>query len=618
MSVVEDFLEHAKAIRCYAFDIEHNPSIGLHQQGFDLWGCSFSTDKYTFYAKNRDTVRRITDELFPIKEIEAIAYNGKYDIQCLKQSGWANLYPETLVDPMIALNLLDDNKMPNQLGLKENVWEIFAHRMMTFEQAIGFGPDSQQFTQYACEDSLWEFRIWQRLKPELEHQKLLKYFQHIPALKFFADVETCGVKWDLKNARKLMREYIKVRDELEEDIYKEIGILNLDSPKQLRERLFVDLGYATHGLKQTPGGDISTDADAMEMLAKRYPICSKIVKYRTASKLLGTYVVPLSHYALESSDQRIHPSYWLVSATGRTRCDKPNLQNIPAHLSQDFKHLDIRQMFIPREGYKFCVFDLSQIELRLVAHYSKDPMFLRAYRDWECTACATRGSDAMKILHKCPKCGASENEAILKDKTVAGFWHGLDLHTITAEKVGALHGNRQAGKTSNFALVYCASATRMNMEAPEFSIQQWQDVIDDYFEVYTGVRHWHRYMEGVLQSQHETRDIFGRKRRIPPFLIKKSFKHALNQIVNFPPQASACGMMQLSCSKMRKVLMDGGYWLNTVFPLGMIHDEVDLEIREDKVGEVIPIVQECFERIVSLEVPVRVGIGVGENWKNAK
>jgi len=616
MSIVEDFLTHAKAIKCFSFDIEHGP-IQLHQAGFDLWGCSFSTDTYTFYAKNKDVVKRITDELFPIKSIEAVAYNGKYDIQCLIQSGWADKYPETLVDPMIALNLLDDNKRPNQLGLKENVFEIFGHRMMNFEQAVAFGPDSQQFTQYACDDSLWEFRLWQRLKPELEHQKLLKYFQCVPAVKFFADIETAGVLWDLQNVRNLLRDYIKVRDDLEEEIYKEIGILNLDSPKQLRERLFGDLGYSTFGLKQTKGGEISTDVDSMEILAKRYPICNKIVKYRTASHMIGTYIVPLSQYSLEAADHRVHPKFWLVSSTGRTRCSDPNLQNIPAHLSKDFQYLDIRQMFIAQPGYKFVCVDYSQVELRVCAHFSKDPMFLKAYRDWQCTACNTKGSDNT-ILHKCPNCGCEENDAIMKDKSIKGFWHGLDLHQITADKVPALHGNRQMGKNANFALIYAAGAMRMNMEHPSFSVDQWQDVIDEYFQTYSSIRHWHSHMEQVLQTQNKTRDIFGRLRRIHPFLIKKSFKHALNQIVNFPVQGSAAGIIQLASTKFRKLMIDKGYWMKQVICVNSVHDETDLEIREDVIDEVIPIIRDCFENIVSLEVPLRVDIGVGDDWKDAK
>ena len=617
MSIVEEFIEQTHKTGMYAFDVEHLPELELHQTGFTLHGCSFSNNIQTFYVKNPVICKQITDALFPCKQLQAIAFNGKYDIQCLKQSGWADKYPETLVDPMIALNLLDDNKQPNQLGLKENVLELFGHQMMTFPQAHSFGMDSPQFTKYACDDALWEFRLWERLRPELEHQKLLKYFLNVPAIAFFADVETAGVMWDLDNSRQLMRDYVKVRDDLEEEIYSDIGLLNLDSPKQLATRLFEDLGYSSVGLRRTDKGAISTDADTLEELAHKHPVCAKIVKYRTAAKMLGTYVVPLATHTIEKPDRRIHPKFWLVSSTGRTRCDSPNLQNIPAHLNKDFKHLDIRKMFIARPGYKFCVFDYSQIELRLMAHFSKDHMFLKAYREWQCTACNKKGSDNT-ILHKCPLCGCPENEQILKDKTIAGFWHGLDLHQITSDKVGALKGYRQAGKTANFALIYKAGAKQMNTVSPDYTVQEWQVAIDEYFQVYTGVAHWHTYMENILTTQHETRDIFGRKRRIHPFLIKKSFKHALNQIVNFPPQASAAGMIQLASTKFRKRMLDLGYWMKEAVVVNSVHDETDMEIREDKVDEVISIMQDTFEHIVSLEVPVRLGIGIGLNWEDAK
>ncbi len=617
MEIITQFIEETKAIGCYAFDIEHHPDLELHKEHFDLHGCSFSNGRTCFYVKNKEKVQEITSALFPLKNLEAVAFNGKYDVQCLLQSGWASSYPEKLVDPMIGLNLLDDNKHPNQLGLKENIFEIFGHRMMTFEQAYSFGMDSPQFTKYACDDSEWEFKLWSRVKDELEHQKLLKYFMAVPAISFFADVESAGIMWDLDNARSLMREYVKVRDQLEEEIYADLGMLNLNSPKQLAQRLFCDLGYPTEGLRKTDGGEISTDSDNMELLAHKYPICKKIVKYRTAAKMLGTYIVPLSHFALSSKDQRVHPKFWLVSATGRTRCDSPNLQNIPAHLNEDFKHLDIRKMFIARPGYTFVVADFSQVELRIMAHFSKDPGFLKAFRDWQCTACHSTGS-SLKLLHKCPKCGAQETDAILKNKTIPGFWHGLDLHQITADKVPALKGNRQTGKTANFELIFCGGAKKMAATHPEFSVDQWQEIIDEYFEEYSGVKHFHNYIEQILHSIGQMRDIFGRVRRIPKRVIKASAKHALNQLVNFPIQGSAAGMIQLASSKFRKIMIQKGYWMNGVVVVNSVHDETDMEVRDDLVEEVVGIVQDTFENNVSLEVPIRVDISTGKNWKDAK
>ena len=649
--IVSNFIEETKAIGTVAFDIEHRPDLELHKEGFDLHGCSFSNGRTCFYVKSKENVKRITSALFPLKEITCCAFNGKYDIQCLMQSGWATCYPERLVDPMIGLNLLDDNKQANQLGLKENIFEIFGHRMMTFEQAYSFGMDSPQFTKYACDDSEWEFKLWDRVKSELEHQKLLRYFMAVPAISFFADVETAGVLWDLSNARTLMREYVKVRDLLEEEIYADLGMLNLNSPKQLAQRLFVDLGYPTEGLRKTDGGDISTDSDNMELLSHRYPICKKIVKFRTASKMLGTYIVPLSHFALSSKDQRVHPKFWLVSATGRTRCDSPNLQNIPAHLNEDFKHLDIRKMFIARPGYTFVVADFSQVELRIMAHFSKDPKFLAAFRDWQCTACNSTGT-SMKLLHSCPKCGVVETDAILancpackakhvplvrnketrkiigcavcqsgqkyEDVRISGFWHGLDFHQITADKVSALNGDRQAGKTCNFELIFCGGARKMAATHPEFSVDQWQVIIDEYFQEYTGVKHFHNYIEQILHSVGQMRDVFGRLRRIPKRVIKASAKHALNQLVNFPIQGSAAGMIQLASTRFRQEMIKKGYWMKDVIVVNSVHDETDMEVRDDLVEEVKAIVQEIFENNVKLEVPIRVDISTGKNWQEAK
>lgn len=617
MDVIDQFVADALISKQMAFDIEHDPNVGMRDPDFHIHGCGFYNGKTAIYVKSAAAARRITDVIFPNPEIECITYNGKYDIQGTVIDGWALDYPENFVDVMMAVNLLEDNRKPNEIGLKTVVRDVFGHKMTDFETAIKFGLDSPEFTKYGTEDVIWTYRLWGVTKEQLEAQNLLRYFQKVPAYKVFADMERAGIKWDLDQARNLLRGYVRIRDELEAEVFKEIGPLNLNSGDQVATRLFDELEYPTTGLKRTAKGRISTDAATMDLLASRFPICKKISLYKTAAKLISTYVAPLTEKAMDSPDQRIHPTFWLVSSTGRTRASDPNLQNQPSFLDPIFEGYSIKKAFVPRPGYKFIVADLSQIELRLVAHYSKDPMYLDAYRNWECTACGSRGS-ATIIMHKCPKCGCAENEAILKNTTAVGFWHGLDLHSMTADSISALHGNRQWGKVANFALIYMATARRMNQEYPELSVVQWDKIIDEYFNVYSGVRQWHQKVEMVLQTLGVYKDIFGRQRRIPRDLIQHSYKHCLNQLVNFGPQSSACGMMQRSMTNMRDYFRQEGMWMKTVFPVNMVHDEIILEVAEEDVQYAVPQVVHWMEHSTQIEVPCRTSVAVVDNWADGK
>lgn len=198
-----------------------------------------------------------------------------------------------------------------------------------------------------------------------------------------------------------------------------------------------------------------------------------------------------------------------------------------------------------------------------------------------------------------------------------GFWHGEDIHQQTTDMVPALGGDRQQGKTANFALVYFATAFRLAYEYPIFKKSQWQQVIDQYFDKYSGyvgVHKWHLRMQETLYRTAECKDIFGRKRRIQKKHIKNNTKHALNQIINFGPQASACGMMLLAMSKIREECINNGTWMNSIFPQNMVHDEFVLEVDEDKIETAIDITRRHMEHCVKLRVPIRADIDVSSRW----
>ena len=611
----KEFIARAMEAGSFSFDVEHNPKVGPHDKDFKLHGIGFSTEGLTFYETESDRYVYIMGMLFPT-DIETIAYNAKYDIMCVKAADLVDDYPNNLVDPMVGINLLDDNRHYNQLSLEKVVEDYWGETRSSFKEASARGLDSDEFMTYACNDARDEYNLWKLVKPRLEEENLWPVFSKIlmPVSKVFADIEHVGIGWDLHGARKLLRGYQKIRDALEKEIYEKIGKLNLDSPKQLAERLFNELGYSPAGLEMTPKGDrYSVDAKAMDKLAAKYPVCEKIKYYRTANKMIGTYVEPITRKSLADPKGRVHPTYWIVSTTGRTRSEKPNFQNIPAFLTRSkyFKHLDIRSNVVPQKGRKLIVADLSQIELRLVAHITQDSLFLRAYRDWKCHICGAAGSSDTDLLVKCPDCGAEENEK-------EGFWHGLDLHQITADNIPVLAGDRQLGKICNFALVYCATPNRMHYEHPSVSVNKWRDIIEQFFDTYTKVRHWHLRMERCLWDTGLCVDIFGRRRRIPMQIVRRNPKHALNMLVNFSPQASACAMLELAMVKLREYFIKSEDWLKTIWPTNMVHDEIVFEVTNDKVDEFAAIIRSFLETPVKLHVPVRADIKVCENWGQAK
>jgi DNA polymerase-1 len=625
---LEQFADAAERNGCYSFDIEHPPDLAFHRKGFRLSGISFATGigdnaEIAFYETRKPEYTWLMRRL-AASDAEAIAFNGKYDLQGLVADGVLTPYeyPAKFVDPMIATNLLDDNRRPNELGLKKIMLDGFGIKMSDYTTAWSFGEDSKEFADYATDDAIQEFFIWKFLRPKLEAEKLFPIFCKIlmPASKLFADMESEGVCWDITGARRLLVGFQKLRDTMKQEIFNEIGPLNLNSGDQLANRLFNELGYDTTGVPMTDSGKrLKVDTAVMDDLAAKYPICDKIRTFRTADKMINTYVEPITRRALEDDRHRVHCTYWLVSSTGRTRCEKPNFQNVPAwlHKRPGFEDLNIRNSIIAAPGRKLVVSDLSQIELRICAHTTQDPLFLKAYLDWTCGACKTTGQSKV-ILHSCPNCGAAENEKLLKNPTLPAFWHGLDLHQITTDNIPALGGNRQNGKTSNFALIYLASARRMNMQYPELSIRQWQEVINGFFDTYKGVRTWHIRMEQALKTSGIGTDIFGRRRRILKSDIAKSFKHALNMYVNFPIQSSAGSLIQLSMVKMRQKWIESGEWLTTIFPSIFCHDEVVFEAVEEHAERFSLEMQEIMENSVQLRVPIRTDPKIVDAWGHIK
>lgn len=617
MDPLQNLFDEITRTGSYAFDVEHDPNIGPHHPAFKLTGCTFWSGNVGYYLKNPVNIRRVTDKLFN-EDWEAVGHNVKYDIICLAEAGLCKDYPKVLVDTMIAENVLNDELHPNEIGLKPTVLRRYNVKMMDFEDAVAFGPESAEFEAYALSDGQWDWKLWQDQRKELEAQGLLKYVLKVPALKPIADMERAGMHWSLSVGREQLRSFRKVRDRLEEEVYKEIGYLNLGSTQQLSKRLFEDMGISHEGLDKTATGKVCLDAENLEKLATRCDAAKKIVNYRSAVKMSSTYVEPFTADALADPEQRVRGHYWLVSSTGRTRCSAHNLQNVPTRLDPIFGGIAIREGFAAPPGKKIIVCDLSQIELRMIAHFTGDPSITKAYTDWQCRQCGGTGT-SLEILHDCPDCGADENEEILTDPKAEGFWHGLDLHAITAEKVQVLAGDRKMGKTCNFALVYGASAWRMHYAHPTVSVDAWEEIIRQFmFDAYPQIPVWHAAVERELNRSGIIKDIFGRRRRIPRKVLQQSYKHCLNQAINFGPQSSACGLAQIAMQRIRNHLLLKGWNLGRAKLVNFVHDEIVAEADEALAEEVRDIIVSNLETAVKLKVPVRSSSAIVANWADGK
>lgn len=626
-------LDYVKKSKVLCFDVEHLPDLSWKREGFCIHGCGFSTFKedngiHTEYVTDLDEVQHIVRETFTSSN-EIVAHHAQYDLHCLRESGISWDVDPEIRCTMVAANLLDENLFENELGLKSLARSELGLEMEDFKQASSEGLDSERFRRYARLDVEAELRLYAKQKPRLHSEGLWNIYSKIlmPSLICFTDIESFGVNWDLERCRELYNKFVILRERLEKEVQAKIGRIDLNSGDQLATRLFDELGYSTAGVSRTPTGKRwKVNADTMVHLARRYPVCEKIVAYRTCDKMISTYLEPCTTQTKENKDGRVHGSFWLTSKTGRLRSSGPNLQNMPTKLGENIIHderlkkefddLRIRDAFVAPEGHSLIVADYSQIELRIGALISNEPELLAAYRKWCCSLCNSSG-ESNTIKHFCPSCGAPENESDWK-KGKPSFWHGLDLHSSVLQYIPKELGlNRADGKEINFLVLYCGSAIRLREIHPRLTLDQCEEIINRIMKGRRTLAAWHQSIRRKLLTTGEVRDLFGRRRRIPKSEIKKMFTHSLKQMINFPVQASTVHLVQRCMVRYRRLLKEAGLW-GRVKLINMVHDELVTECPDELVDQVIPIKQEAMENSIELEIPIRAEIKVVKAWGDAK
>ena len=571
----------------FCFDTE---TTSINAIDAELVGMAFSWNKnqgwYVPVPGNRENAEEVVEKFRNILENEKsliVGQNIKYDMQVMKNYGIKLNGP--IFDTMIAHYLVQ----PEQKHNLDNLAEVYLdYRTIHTEELIGKKGNLQgnmrdvpveRLVDYACEDTDVTWQLYLVLEEELKQNGFNNLAEEIefPLISVLCDMEENGVKLDKEALRQFAVELEASLLELRDSIYELSGEeFNISSPKQLGEILFNKLKISSDA-KRTKTKQYSTGEEVLVRLTDKHPVVGKVLEFRTLKKLLSTYVEALPKM-INSRTGFIHTSYnQAVAVTGRLSSNNPNLQNIPI---REEKGREIRKSFIPRsEENVFLSADYSQIELRLMAHMSQDPLMIDA------------------------------------------FQRGEDIHTATAAKIFEVppeqvtKEQRGKAKTANFGIIYGISAfglaQRMNIPRTDA-----KHLIDSYFNTYSRVR---KYMDEMIQSARDkgyVETMLGRRRYLRDILSRNAVVRgfAERNAINAPIQGSAADIIKIAMIRIQEILNKNNYRTKMII---QVHDELVFDVFNKEVDEVKQMVIREMENAYSLSVPLLVDFGTGDNWLEA-
>jgi DNA polymerase I len=487
-------------------------------------------------------------------------------------------------DTMLASYVLDPGRRSHALDTL--ALEFLDQGTTSYDALCGKGKNQLSFDvvpvecarDYSCEDADLTGRLRQVFEPQLDALGLKPLFDNIemPLVDVLTDMEWAGVSIDIEWFRSLKTRFQRERERVEEEIYLEANErFNINSNPQLRTILFDKLQLPVK--KKTATG-ASTDASVLQELADDgHTLPSLLMEYRELSKLESTYLDTLPAL-IHPRDRRLHTSFnQTVAATGRLSSSDPNLQNIPIRRELG---RDIRRGFVPRRDWLFLGADYSQIELRLLAHLSHDPAFVRAF---------SSGGD----IHR-------ETAAII---------FGVPVETVTSEM-------RARAKTINFATIYGQGAHALSRQL-KISNQEARDFIATYFERFRGVREYLDTMVTVAREKGYVETIFHRRRYVPELKERNFSMRAFGERVatNAPIQGSAADVIKIAMIRIHKRLGEAGMEGRMLL---QVHDELVFEAPPNEIEALTTLVRHEMENAAQLSVPLVVDIGVGANWLDTK
>ncbi|MFN9488217.1 MAG: DNA polymerase I [Betaproteobacteria bacterium] len=463
---------------------------------------------------------------------------------------------------------------------------ILSLKTISYDELTGTGAKRIGFEQvaveraaeYAAEDADITLQLHQAQYPRLAADEKLKHIYadiEMPAMQVLYAMERNGVLLDERLLGELSAEFGTKMLEIERRAHEQAGQpFNLSSPKQIQEVLFEKQGLKP--VKKTPGGAPSTDEESLEELALDHPLPKLILEYRGLAKLKSTYTDKLPGM-INRATGRVHTSYGQATAvTGRLASSDPNLQNIPIRTAEGRR---IREAFIAPQGSVIVSADYSQIELRIMAHISRDESLLKAF---------AAGED----IHR----------------ATAAEIFGVDLAAVDSEQ-------RRYAKVINFGLIYGMSAfglaRQLNLERA--AAQQY---MDRYFQRYPGVAEYMRVTRDQAHRQGYVETVFGRRLWLPEIRSSNGNRRqgAERAAINAPMQGTAADLIKMAMIAVQRWLEEEKLGTRLIM---QVHDELVLEVPQEELGRVRDEVARLMTGVARLAVPLLVEVGAGANWDRA-
>ncbi|MCC6802407.1 MAG: DNA polymerase I, partial [Anaerolineae bacterium] len=596
-------LNGAKAI---AFDTE---TTSTDQMTADLVGISLAVDGDSGYyipVGHREgqqlALETVIEALRPPMtdpNIPKYAHNANYDLIVMQRYG-IDVAPITF-DTMIAEWLRDP--INGNFGLKRLAMVELRRHMTEIDELIGKGKSQitmnlvniDHAAPYAAADAACTYALVEPLRPKLEREANapavdplwgtpnppapIDVFEkiEIPLIPVIASLEQAGVLLDMQALKRMSLELGEMLAQLEEEIYElsgGYGKFNINSPKQLNDVLFGKLGLSAAGVRKTTHG-VSTAADVLDNMRGDHPIVARILDYRELSKLRGTYVDALPAL-VNPRTGRVHTVYNQAgAATGRLSSSNPNLQNIPIRTETG---REVRRAFIAPPGMCLLAVDYSQVELRIMAHVSKEPTLLEAFEQGQDIHAAT-----------------------------AAIVNNIPLEAVTKEQ-------RIFAKRVNFGLLYGMGAFRLARDS-DLTLAQAQHFIDDYFARLPRVK---LYLDTAKQIARDTgylTTLFGRRRSFPGLHHgnRNVQQQAEREAINMPIQGTAADIIKKAMIELQPRLASVSARM-----ILQVHDELVLEVPEDRVEEAARLVVGVMEGACPLDAPLRANAAAGTNWRDVE
>ena len=588
----ELWLARLQASNLFAFDTE---TTSLNYMKAEVVGVSFSvnsgeaayvpfTHAYPGAPKqlDRDWALNKLKPLLEDSKRAKVGQNLKYDASVLANHGI--VLEGIKYDTMLQSYVLDSTGTRHDMD--SLALKYLDHKTTHFEDIAGKGVKQLTFDQiplevagpYAAEDADITMRLHEVFWPKIEKEKkLIRLFNEIelPLVPVLSRIERKGALLDIDLLAEQSGDLEKRILELEKEAHEIAGqAFNLGSPKQLGEILFEKLELPV--VKKTPKGAPSTAEDVLVELALDYPLPKLLLEHRSLSKLKSTYTDKLPMMVSEVSG-RVHTSYHqAVTATGRLSSSEPNLQNIPIRTEEGRR---IRKAFIAPSGFALVAADYSQIELRIMAHLSKDAGLLSAFNEDRDVHTAT----AAEVFE-------------------------VDLDAVSGEQ-------RRKAKAINFGLIYGMSAFGLAKQLG-LGRNQAQEYIDRYFARYPGVKD---YMDATREVAHEqgfVETLFGRRLYLPEINARNKMRQqaAERTAINAPMQGTAADIIKKAMLNVDRWLLNEDVDASIIM---QVHDELVLEVNESILESLIVEVNALMSDAASLDVPLVVDVGYGENWDEA-